>query len=120
LTITANAIEQKVDIKSKIRDELGKVGVNMSELCEVKIDDDKFEKKALDKHNAAEHIKELVEDLKPKQQKVIKLVRKLNQQRLVLALVNFSVTVLVNELQVVGNFPSWVGDEKAITLNNVR
>jgi hypothetical protein len=128
-SIAANAIIPKIDIKSKLKDELNNFGVGMDDQCNFQlVDDEKFPFMGLVQCEADIYVEKLLAEIWPHHDYVEYLVGALNQQQgseqtleaLTSALVEFSKTVLIGELQLISNFPLWAAEDKAAILYNVR
>uniref|UniRef100_D1FQ61 Hypothetical secreted protein n=1 Tax=Simulium nigrimanum TaxID=683695 RepID=D1FQ61_SIMNI len=126
--ISANAVPPNIDIKARLIDELQHDGVIMDNYCEFRLDAATFKKTAIAKDAVNGHVQQLSQDIEPLRKKINGLVDVLFEHKdaavqidsLVAALIEFSKTVLVNELQLLQNFELWILEDKTKVLNNTK
>uniref|UniRef100_F5GTU2 Hypothetical secreted protein n=1 Tax=Simulium guianense TaxID=445764 RepID=F5GTU2_SIMGU len=128
-TISANAIDPKIDIKAKLVDELKKMGVTMDKYCDFQLDEGTFNTSVtIAKGNAKQHVQQLMQEIEPRRKNIDGQVKALLEQAnsevkvesLVADLVDFAKTVLVNELQILRNFALWIAADKAKVPSNTK
>jgi hypothetical protein len=107
---------------------MGETGVIMTENCEFQVDKEKFQSREISQCEVNVYVEKLLAEIWPHHSYVEYLVKVLNQQQnseqtiqaLTAALVEFSINVLINELQLIENFPHFADEEKWAILYNVR
>jgi hypothetical protein len=106
---------------------MAEAGVTMTESCEFNFEQ-KLDFRVVTRCQASVYVEKLFAEIWPHHNYVAYLVSQLNGdqnseeilKKLTSALSVFSITVLVNELELLSNFPQWAAEKKWDTLYNVR